>query len=904
MNFEKLRDLINFHTGEQRPIRLRFPSRQAHLNALLVVKRIEGSEAICGALDYRIIAISNKSGISLSDFIAVPVELQFVTDRGRLASVCGIIDSAAEGECDGAFTTYQLTLRDGLSIMEKRTNTRVFLRYNELDITRVLVGEWRRSNAILGDCFALDVQCRSESFPPSDFIMQYNETDAAFLRRLWKRRGIAWKFGPHAADRRSNTPSHTLTLFDDPFALPENAAGAVRYHRAGGVEQRDCVRYWTATRSLQPGTIHRAAWHLPAATLVKATRNSQRDPGVQERELSASLDDHVIDTPTVTFDAEQYEYLGHLRMQRHDYEASAFYGESDIRDLKVGEWNCIIGHHGLDRLAGTEREFIVTELRIEADNNLPLDGDVRFSHRPGLSHTDAPCDTRYRNTFTCVRRSAPIVPAYTPATDLPVMHPMAAVVVCDHNWEVQSNEYGWVRVRIPGCRIEDHEHAQGAGCSDTTRDSAWVPVASPWAGHGHGFKGSYRKGQTVLLNFLGGDPHCPVIVGAIHNDTAPAVAFSNVGTLPGNQLLSGLKSKEVNGTGYNQLRFDDTPGRISAQLASAHGQSELNLGYLTHPRVDGDAAPRGEGAELRSDGSVAVRGAGGVLISAAARTGASGDQLDRDGLAGLAESLKHVQTELNDLSAAHHATSADLDPMAAIVDSLRSWHHGTNVERNNGFNATQKAVVGIDAPAGFAAGSGAAMLLGAQTNVDVVSVRNTQLTAGGTLIARAMKGLSLLAHRLGVKLIAASGDVSIEAHQDNIQLTAAKRIMLAATEEIVIQAPKVTILSQGAQTVYGGGNMTSKMTGTFTVHKSHAEITGPAEGELPDISLPSSQTRHNQRVLVSDMMTGMPLPNQRYRITLEDGKAVEGATDDEGMTETFESDIAFGGFTLELLDDQ
>lgn len=903
MNFEQLRDLINFHTGEQRPIRLKFPSQQAHLNALLVVQRVEGSEAICGSLYYRISCISNKSGIPLSNFIALPAELQFVTDRGRLTSVCGIIDSAAEGDCDGGFATYQFTLRDALSIMEKRTNTRVFLAHNELDITRVLVGEWKRSNAVLGSCFALDVLCRADSHPPSEFVMQYNETDAAFLQRLWKRRGIAWAFGASAADARSDTPSHMLTLFDDPYALPENGAGEIRYHRAGGVEKRDCVRHWTATRTLQSGTIERATWNLPSASLFKTARKSQADPGGPERQLSASLDDHVIDTPSATLDADDYQRLGQLRMLRHDYETHAFYAESDIRDLKTGQWNRIAGQHVLDRLPENEREFIVTELHVEAANNLPLDIDVKFTHLPGLMHASAAGDTRYRNRFTCVRRSAPIIPAYAPATDLPAVHPMVAVVACDPDWEVQGNGHGWVRVRIPGCRIEDHEHAQGAGCSDTTRDSAWIPVASPWAGHGHGFKGSYRKGQTILLTFLGGDPHCPVVVGAIHSDAVPPVAFSNVGTMPGNQLLSGLKSKEVNGTGYNQLRFDDTPGRISAQLASAHGQSELNLGYLTHPRVDGAADPRGEGAELRSDGSVAVRGASGVLISADARLGASGEQLDRDRLVGLAESLRHVQAELNDVSEAHHAESADLGPMVAILDSLHAWHHGTNVERNTSA-AAEKGIVAIDAPAGLAAGSGAGVLLGAQTNVDIVSVRGTHLTAGGGLMARAMKGLSLLAHRLGVKLIAASGNVSIEAHQDNIELTAAKRIMLAASEEIVIQAPKVTILSQGAQTTYGGGNMTSKMTGTFTVHKSRAEFTGPAEGEVPDIALPASQTNHNQRVLISDMATGVPLPNQRYRVTLEDGKVIEGITDGEGMTQTFDSSIAFGGFSLELLDDQ
>lgn len=904
MNFEQLRELINIHTGEHRPICLRFSPQHAHLGALLIVHRVDGSESICGGLKYSIGCVSNKAGIELSEFIAVPLEVQFVTDRGRLASVCGIIDSAAEGEADGGFASYLLTMRDALSIMEKRTNTRVFLRSSEIDISRTLISEWRYANSVLSSCFVLDIRCREDAFPASEFIMQHNETDAAFLRRLWKRRGIAWTVGPSAPDGRRDMPSHTLTLFDDVTTLAQNSAGAIRYHHTGGVEQRDCVRTWTAVRTLQAGAVNRAIWHLPSATLMRTARRTQSESGQLEAALSASLDDYVIDTPHAHIEANDYEQLGDLRMLRHDYKVNAFYASSDIRDLRVGEWNRLTGHYQLERFDDHENEFVLTRLNVEADNNLPQGLGIRFADRPTLGTNDKSGVARYRNDFTCVRRSVPIVPSYDPANDLPAVHPTVAIVVCDPNWEAQSNEHGWIRVRIPGCRIEDHEHARGAGCSDTTADSAWVPVASPWAGHGHGFKGSYRKGDTVLLTYLGGDPDCPIVTGALHSGAVPPVAFSNIASMPGNQLLSGIKSKEVGGTGYNQLRFDDTPGRISAQLCSAHAQSELNLGFLTHPPVDGFGTARGEDAELRSDGSVALRGACGVLISADGRARGSGGQLDRDRLAGLAESLEHVQTELNRISEGHGAASADVKPVAAMVDSLRSWDQGTNVDPYKPLVSVSKPLVAVDAPNGLVAGSGDAILLGAQTNVDIVSVRDTHFTSGGALIGRALKGLSFLAHRLGVKLIAASGKVQIEAHQDDIELTAAKRIMLAASQEIIIQAPKVTILSQGVQTTYEAGNLTSKMTGTFTVYKKHAEFTGPAEGELPEVTLPSSETRHNQRVLISDMTSGLPLPQQKYRITLEDGNVVEGTTDGEGMTETFDSSIAFGGFKIELIDDQ
>ncbi|MFW1950317.1 type VI secretion system Vgr family protein, partial [Acinetobacter bereziniae] len=62
-----------------------------------------------------------------------------------------------------------------------------------------------------------------------------------------------------------------------------------------------------------------------------------------------------------------------------------------------------------------------------------------------------------------------------------------------------------------------------------------------------------------------------------------------------------IKSKEYQGSGYNQLRFDDTTNQISSQLHSSHGATQLNLGNLSHPKETDSSEGRGEGFELRTD---------------------------------------------------------------------------------------------------------------------------------------------------------------------------------------------------------------------------------------------------------------------------------------------------------------
>ncbi|MFX7747709.1 type VI secretion system Vgr family protein, partial [Acinetobacter baumannii] len=83
-----------------------------------------------------------------------------------------------------------------------------------------------------------------------------------------------------------------------------------------------------------------------------------------------------------------------------------------------------------------------------------------------------------------------------------------------------------------------------------------------------------RVGDEVLVDFLGGDPDKPSVIGRLYNGLSLPPAFRGVGSLPGNRVLAGVRSKEIQGQRYNQLRLDDTPRQISAQLASQHGQSE------------------------------------------------------------------------------------------------------------------------------------------------------------------------------------------------------------------------------------------------------------------------------------------------------------------------------------------
>jgi len=114
---QQQRDLVTDH----RPIRLRLAHPTQTLEDVLLPQRVYGAESVCGSIEYRILCVALDAFLPLKELIALPVAIDFVTDRGDLRSVCGIVTEAAAGDSDGGLASYQLVLRDALSVACHKT---------------------------------------------------------------------------------------------------------------------------------------------------------------------------------------------------------------------------------------------------------------------------------------------------------------------------------------------------------------------------------------------------------------------------------------------------------------------------------------------------------------------------------------------------------------------------------------------------------------------------------------------------------------------------------------------------------------------------------------------------------------------------------------------------------------
>ncbi|MUI12345.1 type VI secretion system tip protein VgrG [Massilia dura] len=876
------RDLVT----AARPLRLRVDHPSMMMEDVLLPQRVDGHETFCGGFEYRVQCMALDANLPLKEFIALPAAIDIVTDRGKLRSVCGVVTEAWAGDSDGGLASYQLVIRDVLAVLEKRINTRVFRNLTEPEIVQGMLSEWLRQNPMLGTVIALETDNIFDNmqYPRREFTMQHNESDAAFIRRLLKRRGIAWFFRPDATQK---LPAHRMCLLNRYESAQENAAGTVRYHRDASTEERDSITAWNAVRTLQPSSVARYSWDYRAplaSDLMHMRTEGEARQGPKEHRLGAVLDDYQVLMPHAGDSPADFRALGGLAMKRHDFETKCFTGEGSVRDFRVGEYFALAGHPEIDRHQDIDREFVITELHIAVQNNLPRDLSDRVAGlfaRSGWANDDL--NRRpVKMQFTAVRRGIALVPAYDPRVDLPPVHMQSAIVVGPESEEVHCDAMGRVKIRFPGTREEDH--ISNPGASNRESDSAWVRVATSWAGNGPGYDqcGSLslpRVGSEVLVSFLGGDPDKPVIVGQMYNQHATPPALSKAGDLPGNRYLSGIRSREVKGGRRgNQLRFDDTKGQISAQLGSDHSAAQLNLGMLTTPRASGYAEPRGDGAELRAESAVAIRGPGGILISA--RADRDGSQLSRSELIGTAAMLNAVAEQLSSMAQTHSGDDALQGELERLCEKISKW---------DGAKAPA-AVIAASAPEGILLASERNVAVAAQTALDLLSIKDAQVAAGGNVLVRAMRGISLFAHKLGMKLIAASGNVVIQSHNGDIELTATGTVKINAGKRIELQAPEIRLASKGAQVDYGDGKVIQQCTDAYTIRSASFEHVKGGGGSAADIKFPSTKMETDERVVLISSQNDKPVAGRRYRLELPDGSAIEGITDSEGRTELVTSE--------------
>ncbi|MGP9295789.1 type VI secretion system tip protein VgrG [Yersinia pseudotuberculosis] len=328
-------------------------------------------------------------------------------------------------------------------------------------------------------------------------------------------------------------------------------------------------------------------------------------------------------------------------------------------------------------------------------------------------------------------------------------------------------------------------------------ESLWVRQARPYAGDTYGLHLPLLAGTEVAIAFEDGNPDRPYIAYVLH-DSAHGDHVT----------ISNYKRNVLRTPSNNKLRLEDERGKEHIKLSTEYGgKSQLNLGHL----VDNEKQPRGEGFELRTDSFGALRAEKGLFISADGQAKAQGQVLEMQPAISL---LQGAQEQMDAISAdAQTATASPADLQAQI--SL--------LQQN--LSELKQAVVLLSAPKGIALSSGEHLQMSASENLIATAGKNTDISVAKNLFIGVGNTLSIFVRKLGMKLIANQGPITVQAQNDLMELLARKAITITSTEnEIKITAKKrITLNAGGSYITLDENRIESGTAGEYITKAGHYE---------------------------------------------------------------------------------
>ncbi|MDV4265896.1 type VI secretion system Vgr family protein [Acinetobacter seifertii] len=878
--------------SQHRSVYLQFSD--ASLNSQVFLQRIDGQHYLNQGMTAELICLSTNAHIPLKTFIGVQVAVDQVTDRGNFFRTTGIITGASQGQSDGALTLYKLAVSDPTYLWHKRRNSRVFMNKSVKEISEILFQEWQGKSPLFASSLTLDLSGLKQTYDVRPFVMQLNESDYDFLTRLWRSEGMSWLIDEVELTVASNTDDiqpQKLRLIDDNNQYQALARRAIRYHRSSATEQSDSMTSLMADRSLQPTSVFVQRWQsdvlqqTDGAGSVQSKHQHSSNYDNQSLSLEeawhyspAWMQDLNGEDGATSASNQQLEKFNQNLSAYYDAQSKQFIAKTTVRDTQVGYWFELNEHPEIDQHNGADKEFLIVGKNYYNQNNLPKDLNQQIQTLVQQSDWQASnTDERQANQLILQRRHIPTTPAYNPQTHSPATHPQRAKVVGPEGEEIYVDEWGRIKVRFLFTRSDDHSHDGGAGTNNNDTDSAWIDVLTPWAGEGYGARFLPRIGEIVVINFFNGDIDRPFVMGRVHEAQRHPTKFDNKGKLPDTKKLSGIRSKEVSGGGFGQLRFDDTPGQISTQLQSSHGASQLNLGKLSHPKDKAESEDRGEGFELRTDQWGALRAGQGLLVSTYKQDNAKGEHLDAEVAKKQLEGSQTNSKALSDI-----AKNQKTDEIESI-EQLKDF--ASQIQQQ--IAKFEKALLLLSSPDGIALSTSEDIHISADAQINQIAGDSINISTQKNVIAHAQNKISLFAAQSGLKAVAAQGKVEIQAQADALDVLSKLGITISSTDDkVIISSPKeVKITGGSSQITLNGSGIFPKTGGKFQVNAGQHLFMGGASANASAPELPKAKPMQGALELLRSYGGDNFFKQNSYKVIDSLGKQITGKLDGNGFAQ-------------------
>ncbi|WP_311567448.1 type VI secretion system Vgr family protein [Photobacterium arenosum] len=480
------------------------------------VEEFKITERLFQPFEINVTLLSRDADIAFEDVIRKAGVLQLFGQGSGVSRVFhGTVSEARFLGTGRQFSRYELKLVPDLWFLTQRQDCRIFQDQTINDIIE----------AVLEEAGVTAVRMLADAGEKQEYILQYHETDLAFIHRLMSQHGL-WYYFDHTHS------GHELVIVDKNElvnALPSTAENAtlipgaeqtpILYHAdSGGVPDREHIFDADFATRVHTGAVSQNDYNY----LTPKTRLMADVPESDEAEVYTDL--AVYRYPGRYGQQPQGKLQSDYRLSAHKVSGTELKATTCVMRLIPG-YSFLMERHPRQSL---NRDFTLLEVKHEGSD--PQAHAEEAGDEPTTYHNKViafPADMTYRASAL----PAPVVEG-----------PQTAVVVGPANEEIYTDNLGRIKIQF---------HWDRLGASDE-HSSCWVRVSQSLAGPNWGAVFLPRIGHEVVVSFLEGDPDQPLVTGSVYNGLhLPPY------DLPLKKTRTTLRSKTHKGEGYNEISLDD-----------------------------------------------------------------------------------------------------------------------------------------------------------------------------------------------------------------------------------------------------------------------------------------------------------------------------------------------------------
>jgi type VI secretion system secreted protein VgrG len=812
-------------------------------DAVFDVLAFEGEEHLSQPFTYRIEFTCSEQDLSAQKMLNKDASFSLypppakppypglpVPEVKPLRSLYGIVISFQRLSASRDEARYEITLQPRLALLDRGRQYRL---YQQQSVPEIVEHILRSRHDFLGQHFLFQLV---REYPRREQVMQYGESDLAFIERLLAEVGIWYRFTHDDRLRIDVVEFHDDQRhyqFGVKLPLRSPAGFASGEDGVWGLQ----TRHQVVEKSINFRAYHHRdarAWLDGEVDQTRGTTSTTYGEAYHYAEPYRVLGDRLDQDEDLQSESGFfYARLRHeryLNAQTHLSGASSSATLAPGQVLKITDGDTVAPKFPKDAPKAFALGAVITILRTRAarDRNI----EVHFEAIPYAE-------------MVCFRPPVPAKPLI--AGTLPAR--LSSPDRNDRYAEIDLE--GRYRVRF----LFDRDIWKPG------QESAWLRLARPYGGDTHGLHLPMLVGTEVAVAFEQGDPDRPYIAHALHDSEHPDPV-----TLRRRDHTRNVLRTPAN----NKLRMEDLRGQEHVKLSTEYGgKSQLSLGHL----VDAKKQKRGEGFELRTDGHGAIRGGKGLFITAEEQPKAQGQVLDMQAALGRLQQAGEQSQSLSSDAQAAHADPADVEAQLSLMrDQL---------------DELEAQVILLSAPQGIALTSGQHLQLAAQDNLMLNAGGQADISVVKRLFIGVGRGLNLFVRKLGIKLIANQGPVSVQAQNDQLELLARHELSITSTEdEVRITAKKkITLNGGGSYFSLDAGGIESGTAGDHTAKSAHFAFSGPASMTATHPDYPPLQSRQTLRFEIPQApnASGLGWAGMPYTLYADGAVLQQGVLDKSGQ---------------------